>query len=262
VKLSEMAQALGCTLQGDGNLEIFGVAGIDEAQAGQVTFVSNPKYAAKAKTTSASAVIVSPSFQDISVPTLRTANPYLAFARAVEMFYEVPVPSTGISSSASIAASAMVGAGASIGPFTVIEDDVVIGRDCIIYPFVHIYRGARIGDNFKAYAHVSVREFSQIGNNVILQDGVKIGTDGYGYAKQDDGSYYKIVQSGIVVLEDDVEDRGQFHHRPWHHRRNPHPSRSEDRQSGAGRTCIGGGRKHIVVRAGGTGRAVPKSEET
>jgi UDP-3-O-[3-hydroxymyristoyl] glucosamine N-acyltransferase len=87
----------------------------------------------------------------------------------------------------------------------VIEDDVVIGSDCIIYPFVHIYRGTRIGDNFKAYAHVSVREFSQIGNDVILQDGVKIGTDGYGYAKQDDGSYYKIVQSGIVVLEDNVE---------------------------------------------------------
>src|SRR6185369_11006446 len=86
-----------------------------------------------------------------------------------------------------------------------IEDDVVIGRNCIIYPFVHIYRGARIGDNFKAYAHVSVREFTQIGNGVILQDGVKIGTDGYGYAKQDDGSYYKIVQSGIVVLEDNVE---------------------------------------------------------
>ena len=205
MKLSEMAQALGCTLEGDGNLEIFGVAGIDEAQAGEVAFVSNPKYAAKAKTTSASAVIVSSDFQGIPAATLRTANPYLAFARAVEMFYKVPVPATGISSSASIAASANIGPGASIGPFTVIEDDVVIGRDCILYPFVHIYRGVRIGDNFKAYAHVSVREFSQIGNGVILQDGVKIGTDGYGYAKQDDGSYYKIVQSGIVVLEDNVE---------------------------------------------------------
>ena len=151
------------------------------------------------------AVIVSPNFPEIPTATLRTANPYLAFARAVEMFYQVPVPATGISSSASIASSAKIGPGASIGPFVVIEDDVVIGSDCIIYPFVHIYRGARIGDKFKAYAHVSVREFCQIGNSVILQDGVKIGTDGYGYAKQDDGSYYKIVQSGIVVLEDDVE---------------------------------------------------------
>jgi UDP-3-O-[3-hydroxymyristoyl] glucosamine N-acyltransferase len=205
VKLSEMAEALECTLQGNGDLEIVGVAGIDEALAGQVTFVSNPKYAAKAKTTSASAVIVSSNFQDIPTATLRTGNPYLAFARAVEMFYKAPAPAAGISSSASIASTAKVGPGASIGPFSVIEDDVVIGRNCIIYPFVHIYRGARIGDNFKAYAHVSVREFSEIGNGVILQDGVKIGTDGYGYAKQNDGSYYKIVQSGIVVLEDDVE---------------------------------------------------------
>ena len=137
--------------------------------------------------------------------TLRTANPYLAFARAVELFYQAPVPATGIDPAARIAPTAKIGPNASIGPYVVIEDDVEIGSNCVLFPFVHIYRGARIGDNFKAYAHVSVREFCQIGNNVILQDGVKIGTDGYGYAKQDDGSYYKIVQSGIVVLEDDVE---------------------------------------------------------
>jgi UDP-3-O-[3-hydroxymyristoyl] glucosamine N-acyltransferase len=87
----------------------------------------------------------------------------------------------------------------------VIEDDVVIGSRCTLYPFVHIARGARIGDNFKAYSHCSVREYCEIGNNVILQDGAKIGSDGYGYAKKSDGSYHKIVQSGIVVLEDDVE---------------------------------------------------------
>jgi len=100
---------------------------------------------------------------------------------------------------------ARIGTGASIGPYVVIEDDVRIGENCTLYPFVHISHGARIGDNFKAYPHVSVREFCQIWNNVILQDGVKVGTDGFGYAKKDDGSYYKIVQSGIVVLEDDVE---------------------------------------------------------
>ena len=200
-----MATALGCTLNGDGSLEIHGVAGIDEAQAGHVTFVSNPKYASKAKSTSASAVIVSSNFPDIPSATLRTPNPYLAFARAVEMFYKAPVPATGISSNASIAPTAKIGPGASIGPFAVIEEDVVIGSGCIIYPFVHIYKGAQIGNNFKAYAHVSVREYCRIGNGVILQDGVKVGTDGYGYAKQDDGSYYKIVQSGIVVLEDNVE---------------------------------------------------------
>jgi UDP-3-O-[3-hydroxymyristoyl] glucosamine N-acyltransferase len=205
MKLSAMAASLGCALQGNGDVEIHGVAGIDEAQPGHVTFVSNPKYASKAKTTSASAVIVTPGFPEIATATLRTANPYLAFARAVEYFYRAPQPAPGISESAVIASDVRIGKDAAIGPFVVIENDVEIGSGAVLYPFVHIYKGARIGNNFKAYAHVSVREFCQIGNGVILQDGAKIGTDGYGYAKQDDGAYYKIVQSGIVILEDDVE---------------------------------------------------------
>ena len=205
MKLGSIAQHLGCELKGDAEIEIRRVATIDEAQPGDLTFVSNRKYVSRVKTTTASALIVETSFQDIPTATLRTANPYLAFARAVELFYQAPVPGRGIDASSRISPNAKLGANPSIAPFVVIEDDVEIGSNCIVYPFVHISRGARIGDNFKAYAHVSVREFCRIGNNVILQDGVKIGTDGYGYAKKDDGSYYKIVQSGIVVLEDDVE---------------------------------------------------------
>ena len=205
MKLGRIAQQLGCDLRGDGNIDIQRVVGIEEAQPGDLTFVSNRKYVSKVKTTTASAVIVENSFQDIPTATLRTANPYLAFAHAVELFYQAPVPGAGIDPAARISSGAKVGPNASIAPYVVIEDDVEIGRNCVLFPFVHISRGARIGDNFKAYAHVSVREFCRIGNNVILQDGVKIGTDGYGYAKQDDGAYYKIVQSGIVVIEDDVE---------------------------------------------------------
>ena len=205
MRLSEIAARLNCALKGDGGVEITGVLGIDEAVAGHLTFVANAKYAAKAQTTKASAVIVSSDFPDIAASTLRTSNPYLAFARAVEFFYEAPRPALGIDSAARIAGSATVGEDASIGPYVIVEDDVQIGSNCIIYPFVHICRGARIGNNFKAYAHVTVREFCFIGNNVILQDGAKIGTDGFGYAKKEDGSYYKIVQSGIVILEDDVE---------------------------------------------------------
>lgn len=205
MKLGTIATQLGCELKGDADLDILRVAPIDEAQPGDLTFVSNRKYAGRVKTTTASAVIVETAFQEIPTATLRTANPYLAFARAVELFYQIPAPPTGIDASARIAPSAKIGANASISPFVVIEDDVQIGSNCVLFPFVHIAKGARIGDNFKAYAHVSVREFCQIGHNVILQDGVKIGTDGYGYAKKNDGSYYKIVQSGIVVLEDDVE---------------------------------------------------------
>jgi UDP-3-O-[3-hydroxymyristoyl] glucosamine N-acyltransferase len=205
VKLFEIGEKLDCVVKGDGNVDITGVAAIDEAAAGQLTFVSNPKYAAKARTTKATAVIVSPEFPEIESATLRTSNPYLAFARAVELFYRAPQPDPVIDASARIASTAKIGEGSSIGPYVVIEDDVRIGRHCTLYPFVYIGPGACIGDNFKAYAHASVREFCQIGNNVILQDGAKIGSDGYGYAKKDDGTYYKIVQSGIVVLEDDVE---------------------------------------------------------
>jgi UDP-3-O-[3-hydroxymyristoyl] glucosamine N-acyltransferase len=205
VKLGDIATRLECSLKGDGNLEITGVVGIEHAEAGHLTFVSNPKYAAKVRTTKASAVIVSPDFPDIGPATLRCANPYLTFARAIELFYTAPQQARGIDPTARISETARIGENASIGPFVVIEDDVDIGRNCTIYPFVHISRGVHAGDDFKAYAHVSVREYCRIGNNVILQDGAKIGTDGYGYAKRDDGSYYKIVQSGIVVLEDDVE---------------------------------------------------------
>ncbi|MBI2150778.1 MAG: UDP-3-O-(3-hydroxymyristoyl)glucosamine N-acyltransferase [Acidobacteria bacterium] len=205
MRLSEIAARLECVLKGDGGVEITRVAGIDEADTECLTFVSNPKYAAKARTTKASAVIVSADFPEIPAATLRSSNPYLTFARAVELFYEPPRPDRGIDRTARIDASARIGEGASVGPYVVIEGGVRIGKNCTILPFVHISRGARIGDNFKAYANVSVREFCQIGNNVILQDGAKIGTDGYGYAKKDDGSYYKIVQSGVVVLEDDVE---------------------------------------------------------
>jgi UDP-3-O-[3-hydroxymyristoyl] glucosamine N-acyltransferase len=205
LKLRDIAQQLNCDLRGDGALDILRVAGIEEARAGDLTFVSNPKYGPKARATQASAIIVGEKFADLPIATLRAKNPYLAFAKAVELFYQVPAPKMGMDSGARIAPTARVGPNASISPFVVIEDDVEIGSNCILFPFVHIARGARIGDNFKAYANVSIREFCVIGNNVILQDGVKIGTDGYGYAKQEDGCYYKIVQSGIVVLEDDVE---------------------------------------------------------
>ena len=205
MKLSDIAARLECVLQGDGDVEITRVVGIDEAGPGHLTFVSNAKYAAKARTTRAGGVIVSPDFPEIPAATLRSSNPYLTFARAVELFYEPPQAIRGIDSAARIATSAAIGEGASIGPCVVIEDDVRIGTNCVIHPFVHICRGVVIGNNFKAYAHVSVREFCIIGNNVTLQDGAKIGTDGFGYAKKDDGTYYKIVQSGIVVLEDDVE---------------------------------------------------------
>src|SRR3954469_163777 len=122
MKLTDIATRLDCILNGDGDVDITRVIGIDEAQDGDITFVSNPKYAAKARTTKASAVIVSPEFPEIESATLRSSNPYLTFARAVELFYTAPRQTVGIDSTARVAASARIGEGASIGPYVVIED--------------------------------------------------------------------------------------------------------------------------------------------
>jgi len=205
VRLELIAQSLGCRLEGDPDTEITGVAGIEEADDHQITFVSNRKYARHARTTGAGAIIVDEDFPPLETPTLRTPNPYLAFARTIELFYQPPEPASGVHPSAVIAASARIGADASIGPYVVIDENSRIGARAVIGPYVHIGAGVTIGDDFRSHAHVSIREYSTIGNNVTIQDGARIGTDGYGYARRDDGSWYKIVQSGIVVIEDDVE---------------------------------------------------------
>ena len=205
MKLEIIAEKLGCALKGDPNTEITGVSGIEEAGPSQLTFVSNRKYAASARTARAGAILVTEDFPELSTPTLRTSNPYLAFARSIELFYAPPQSSAHIDSTARIAASAQIGPNASIGPYVVIEENVAIGDNAIIGSFTFIGTGTRIGTGFRSHTHVSVREYCVIGSNVILHDGARIGSDGYGYAKQDDGSYYKIVQSGIVVIEDDVE---------------------------------------------------------
>jgi UDP-3-O-[3-hydroxymyristoyl] glucosamine N-acyltransferase len=205
MKLSAIASALGATLENaDPETEITGVAGIEEATAGQITFVANPKYAASAKSTAASGVIVGESFPAIPTGMLRTENPYLAFARAIGLFYQTPGYEPGTHPTAVIAPTARVGAGAHIGPYVVIDDDVEIGSDAVLLPHVVIYRGARIGNNFFAHAHSVVREYCTLGDNVVLQNGAIVGCDGFGFARDAD-HWEKIPQSGPAVLESDIE---------------------------------------------------------
>jgi UDP-3-O-[3-hydroxymyristoyl] glucosamine N-acyltransferase len=204
VKLSVIAQKLEARLDGQ-DCEITGVAGIEEAIEGQITFVANEKYAAAAKTTKASAVIVSEDFPAISTATLRTKNPYLAFARSISLFYRAPRYAPGIHSTAVVSESAEIGKHAHIGAYVVIDEDVVIGDNAVILPHVVIYRGAKIGNNFFAHAHSVVREYCHLGDNVILQNGAVIGADGFGFAKDNEGNWEKIVQSGPTILEDAVE---------------------------------------------------------
>lgn len=203
MKLSDLARALGCELDTGGDLEITAVRGIETAGPGHITFLSNPKYAPKLRSTQASAVIASQPVAGI--PTIISSNPYLDFARALESFYQPPRPAPGVHPSASIAASARIGEGASIGPFVAIGENVVIGRDAVLHPHVVVYEGAVIGDRFLAHSHAVVREYCRIGNRVILQNGAVVGGDGFGFAKRADNTHHKIVQSGVTVIEDDVE---------------------------------------------------------
>jgi UDP-3-O-[3-hydroxymyristoyl] glucosamine N-acyltransferase len=205
MKLQELADTLGCVLVGDGSIELSGAAGIETAGPGQVTFVANVKYASKVKTTRAAAVLVSEAIPGIAVSYLVSKNPYLDFARTLALFYQAPRPQPGIHPSAFIAPSARIGPNSSIGAFAVVGERVTIGADAVIHPHVVIYEGAQIGDDFLAHSHSAVREFCQVGNRVILQNGAVIGGDGFGFAKRADGSHHKIVQSGVTVIEDDVE---------------------------------------------------------
>src|SRR5580704_8758116 len=205
MNLREIAGRLGCRLAGDGDLEISGVAGMEHAGPGQLTFLANPKYGPKVKHTQASAILVGQELPGVEIAFLISENPYLDFARALAWYYQPPRPAAGIHPLAHVAASAVVGENCSIGPFAVVGERVKLGRNAVLHPHVVLYEGAEVGDDFLAHSHATVREFCRIGNRVILQNGVVVGGDGYGFAKRADGSHFKIVQSGVTVIEDDVE---------------------------------------------------------
>jgi len=205
MKLADLAKHLGATLQGDPAVTITGVASIESAGPGDLTFVANPKYASLARTTQAGAVLVEPAFPEIPAATLRLENPYLAFARAIELFYQPPTYAPGIHPTAVVSPTAKIGKNAHVGAYAVIGDHVTLGDNAVILPHVVIYPHVKAGDNLFAHAHSVVREYCQLGDNVVLQNGAIIGADGFGFAKKSDGSWYKILQSGPAVLEDNVE---------------------------------------------------------
>jgi UDP-3-O-[3-hydroxymyristoyl] glucosamine N-acyltransferase len=191
-------------VHGDGELAITGVAGMEQAGPNQLTFLANPKYVHKVKNTRAGAILVTAPL-DLPIASVVSANPYLDFARALELFYAPPKPAAGIHPLAFVDETAEVGENASIGPFAYVARNVRIGKNATIHPHVVIYEGAQIGDDFYAHSHAAVREFCRVGSRVILQNNVVVGGDGYGFAKRADGTHYKIVQSGVTVIEDDVE---------------------------------------------------------
>jgi UDP-3-O-[3-hydroxymyristoyl] glucosamine N-acyltransferase len=211
MNLAELARHLNATLQGDPAAEITGIAGIEDARPGHLTFVSNPKYASLARTTQATAILVEPEFPAIPTATLRLANPYLAFARAIELFYTPPAYAPGIHPTAVVAPTAVIGRDAHIGPYAVISDHVEIGPHAIILAHAVVYEHVRAGSHVFLHAHAVIREHCTLGDHVTIQNGAVIGADGFGFARQKGpdqfpgGPWYKIVQSGPTILEENVE---------------------------------------------------------
>lgn len=205
MKLRELAERLGCRLEGDGDTEIHRVAGIEQAGPGDVTFFANPRYAAALRTTRASAVILGDDSAGAPCAELRTPQPYLAFANALRLFAISAAPLPGIDRLSAIAADAELGADVTVGAFVVVGRRARVGRGTVVYPNVTIGDGAIIGDDCVIHSNVSIREGVEIGHRVILQNGAVIGSDGYGFVRRADGSHQKIPQTARVVIEDDVE---------------------------------------------------------
>ena len=205
MQLGELATRLGAELRGNPQLEVTGVRGIEEAGPSEITFVANPRYSGLAKTTQAAAVLVEPEFPEIPTATLRIKNPYYAFSRALAMFYQPPAYLSGIHPTAVIDPTAEIGEGAHIGAYAVVGADVKLGPHAILLPHVVLYPGVRVGSHFFAHAHAVVREGCILGDHVTLENGVIIGADGFGFAKNDLGQWEKIPQSGPVRLGDRVD---------------------------------------------------------
>jgi UDP-3-O-[3-hydroxymyristoyl] glucosamine N-acyltransferase len=204
VKLRELAERLGCELRGDGDVDVGGVAGIEQAGPGDVTFLANPRYAAHLAVTRAAAVILAPG-HEAPVPCLFTEQPYLAFARAVAMLRPPPRPAPGVHPSAQVDPSAILGADVHVGALAVVGRGVRLGARSTLHPEVVLYEGVTVGEDCVLHSGVQVREGCRLGNRVVVQNGAVIGADGFGFARDAGGRYQKFPQVGIVVVEDDVE---------------------------------------------------------
>jgi UDP-3-O-[3-hydroxymyristoyl] glucosamine N-acyltransferase len=205
MQLRELAERLGCRLEGDGRVEIRRVAGLDQAEEGDVAFFANRKYAPALRRTRASAVIIGEDEPPAPCAMLRTKHPYLVFADALSLFFPANHPPRGVDALGFVAPDASLGRDVSIGAFSSVGHGARIGDRTVIYPNVYVGAGAVIGDDCLIHSHAAVRERCVIGNRVVVQNGAVIGSDGYGFVRRPDGTHQKIPQVSIVVIEDDVE---------------------------------------------------------
>jgi UDP-3-O-[3-hydroxymyristoyl] glucosamine N-acyltransferase len=208
MKLSELAAQTGATCSPSaGDIEIEGAAGLDQAEPGQVTFLSNPRYTVRVQTTRASAIYVGADVEVArnDVALLRAKDPYLAYTRALILFHQTTPFEPAVHPSAVIDPTARVAASVLIGAHVAIGKNAAIGDRVRLYPNVSIYENVRIGADSEIHSGVAIRENSVLGKRVIVHNNAVIGSDGFGFAKDEERRWLKIPQTGRVVIEDDVE---------------------------------------------------------
>ena len=201
--LSVLAGKIGARLRGP-DAEVTGVATLDEAGPGQVTFLSNPQYARQARETKASAIISKEAIPGAGCAFLLTPDPYFAFACAVEQFHPPVRLAAGVSPQASVHPDAVLGKEVHVGPFAVVSEGAVLGDRVTLYPGAYVGKGADVGEESVLYPGVTLYEGVRVGKRVILHAGCVIGSDGFGFAPTPQG-YRKIPQVGTVEIGDDVE---------------------------------------------------------
>jgi UDP-3-O-[3-hydroxymyristoyl] glucosamine N-acyltransferase len=205
MQLRELASRIGGTVEGDGEVDVVRGASLEDAGAGDLTFLADARRTAEAGTTKASAIVLGRKAARVSIAAIRADDAYLAFAKALELLHPAPRPAPGVHPTAVVAKSARLGPGAIVEALAVVEDDVRVGANAWIGPHAVVHRGATIGDDFRAHSHAVVREGCRIGHRVVVQNGAVVGADGFGFVKRPDGTYHKVPQVGVVEIGDDVD---------------------------------------------------------
>lgn len=204
MRLGELAERLGCRLEGDGGLEVAAVRSLEEAGPHDLSFIARPAYLARLQGSAAGAVILGEGWPPVDRPALRTGNPYLALARALTIFHPTPTPAPGIHPTAVVAPDARVAPDACVGPLCVLGPGTAVGAGTILEAQVAVGARVRIGQGCRIFPNVTLRDEVVLGDRVIIHSGTVIGADGFGYGR-DGHRYVKIPQVGRVVIEDDVE---------------------------------------------------------
>ena len=204
----QIADFLGGEIQGDPSVKVSDFSKIEEGKPGTLSFLSNPKYSQYIYDSQASVILVNKDFQPerkVQSTLILVDDAYQSLARLLTMVDQAKPKKTGISTMAYISESAVIGENAYIAPFVYIGDHVTIGKNVSLHPHCCLEDGAKLGENVILFSGVKIYYNCVIGNNCTLHSGSVIGSDGFGFAPTEDGSYKKIPQMGNVVLEDNIE---------------------------------------------------------